>query len=131
MGVTHRHRRRGTGSTAATAAPPQASATAYPQRTDGTAIAALVLAIAAFVVCPVIPAVIALALIPGARRSITVSGGTVGGLGVLTAAKIIAWVNLGLALFFLGAVIIAAISSSTSSQNALAGAQLVRAWAVR
>jgi hypothetical protein len=93
---------------------------APPRRTDGTAITALILAIVSFVVCPVIPAIIALAMIPGSRRTIVASGGTVEGLGLLTAAKIIAWIHLGLVLvgvvFFVVAV---AISAGTSS-NALA-----------
>ena len=90
-------------------------------RTDGTAVAALVLAIAAFVVCPLIPAVVALALIPGSRRTIQASGGAVGGLGLLTAAKIIAWINIGLGVLGLGAFIIAVIASSaTSTSNAVA-----------
>ena len=48
---------------------------APPRRTDGTAITALILAIVSFVVCPVIPAVIALAMIPSSRRTIMASGG--------------------------------------------------------
>jgi hypothetical protein len=89
-------------------------------KTDGTAIAALCLAIA-FVICPVIPAVIALAMIPGSRRTIAASGGAVSGLGILTAAKVIGWINIGLGLLGLGAFIIAVIASSaSSSSNALA-----------
>ena len=91
------------------------------QRTDGTAVAALVLAIASFVVCPLIPAIIALALIPGSRRTIEVSGGTVTGLGLLKAAKIVAWIEIGLCVL-VGILVIIGIASSSSSSNALAWA---------
>jgi hypothetical protein len=89
-------------------------------RTDGTAIAALVLAICSFLVCPIIPAVIALAMVPGSRRTIYASGGSVSGLGLLSATKIIAWINIGLAVVGIGAIVlIALVSSSTDTTNAL------------
>jgi hypothetical protein len=82
-------------------------------------VTALVLAIASFVVCPVLLAVIALALIPGSRRTIRASGGAVEGESLLTAAKIIALINLALfGLVLVGvivAIIVAAVSSSASS----------------
>jgi hypothetical protein len=96
----------------------------YPgsKRTDGTAIGALILAIASFVICPLIPAIIALVLIPGSRRTIRASGGTIEGEGLLTAAKIISLINIGLsAVVFVGfviAIIVAAGSSSSSSLGA-------------
>lgn len=69
--------------------------TPAPQ-TDGTAITALVLSIASFVVCPLIPSVVALALVPSSKRKIDESRGAVTGEGLLTAAKIISWINIGL-----------------------------------
>jgi hypothetical protein len=95
----------------------------YPgtaRRTDGTAIAALVLAITSFIVCPLIPAIVALAMIPGARRTIVSSGGAVEGLGILTAAKVIAWINVGLCALGLAFFILAVAVSSSSSNNAVA-----------
>ncbi len=62
------------------------------------------LAIASFVllptfilapVCPIL-AIVALGLCPSSRRKIRSSGGTLTGEGLLTAAKIVAWINLGL-----------------------------------
>lgn len=110
--------------------PPPATFSSYPQgyggyagaapRTDGAAIAALVLSICSFVVCPLIPAVVALALIPGSRRTINNSGGAVAGLGLLTAAKIISWINVGLVVVVFGIIVIAALASSGSSSNGLA-----------
>ncbi|MDP8976589.1 MAG: hypothetical protein M3N28_09570 [Actinomycetota bacterium] len=80
--------------------PPPGGYGGYSQRptpqTEGTAITVLVLAIASFVICPVIPAVVALFMCPGARRKIEGSGGALTGEGLVTAAKIISWVNLGL-----------------------------------
>jgi len=80
----------------------------------------LVLAIASFIVCPLIPAVAALAMIPGARRAIVASGGTVEGLGILTAAKVIAWVNVGLCVLGVAAFVIAVAVSPPLSSNTLA-----------
>lgn len=74
----------------------------YPlaPKTDGTAIAVLVLAISSFVVLPVIPAVVALVLAPGAERDIAAAGGRLTGEGLLRAGRIVAWVHLGLCLAF-------------------------------
>lgn len=94
-----------------------------PAQTEGTAITVLVLAIVSFVVCPIIPAVVALFMCPGARRKIEGSGGALTGEGLVTAARIISWVNIGLwgagiALFVvLG--IIGAIASRSSDEFSL------------
>jgi hypothetical protein len=79
------------------------------------AIAALILAIASFVICPVIPSVIALILAASAKRNIDESGGMKDGLGLVTAARIIAWVNLGLAAVVIAIVVIVAIVSAGST----------------
>ena len=90
-------------------------------RNSGTAIAALVVAIASFVVCPLIPAIIALVLARNARNEIANSGGTVTGEGLVTAARVISWINIvlwvALGLVFLVVIIIGAAvgNSSTSS----------------
>jgi hypothetical protein len=63
-------------------------------------VAVLVLAVCSFVVFPVVPAVVALALAPGASRDIAAAGGRLTGDGLLKAGRIVAWVNLGLALGF-------------------------------
>ena len=73
-----------------------------------------------FVVCGLgfIPAVIALALAPGARREIEASGGALGGASQLRAGKIMAWITLGLTalgLIILIAVIALAVSASDST----------------
>ena len=78
------------------------------------------LAIASFVVCPLIPAIVALVLCGSARKEIANSGGTVGGEGLISAARIIAWINIGLAvlgiLLTIVIIIIAAATNDSSSQ---------------
>ena len=88
------------------------------------------LAICSFIVCPLIPAIVALFLASSAKRSIDASNGALDGESLVTAARIIAWINIGLCL--LGIVlavvliIVAAATSSTSntltSVHALVGA---------
>ena len=89
----------------------------YAPKTDGSAVAALVLAISSFVICPLITAVVALFLASGAGRRIDQSGGTLEGRGMVTAAKIISWINIGLTVLIFGAIILAAVFSSTSSSS--------------
>ncbi len=90
-----------------------------PQRqTDSTAIAALVLAIVSFYVFPVIPAIVALALCPSARRNIESSGGRLTGEGLVTAAKAISWVNIALwSLIVIAVVIIAIVAAALDDTN--------------
>jgi hypothetical protein len=71
----------------------------------------LILAIASFVFCPVIPAIVALAMAPGAKGKIAESRGAKDGEGLITAGVIIAWINLACAaLFLIGAIAIVAAS---------------------
>ena len=65
-------------------------------RTSSTAIVALVLAISSFVVCPVVAPIVALVLASTANREIAESGGWITGEGLVSAAKIIAWINLAI-----------------------------------
>jgi hypothetical protein len=64
--------------------------------TSANAIVALVLAILSFPVCPVIFAIIALVLAKSADREIAESHGTKEGTGLVRAARIIGWINIGL-----------------------------------
>ncbi|MDQ3574398.1 MAG: hypothetical protein M3404_05660 [Actinomycetota bacterium] len=66
-------------------------------RTEGTAIAVLVLSIASFYVfgVGVVMAIVALALCPSAGRNIEASDGALTGEGLVTAARTIAWINIG------------------------------------
>ncbi|MGH2767347.1 MAG: hypothetical protein ACRDIF_00070 [Actinomycetota bacterium] len=83
------------------------------RETEGTAIAALVLAIVSFVVLPLVPAIVALFLCRTASRKIRGSGGTLGGQGLVTAARVVAWVNVGLSVLALIGLIVAIVAFST------------------
>lgn len=100
--------------------PPAPQPPAYgpmPQNSS-SAIVALVLSIASWVVCPVIPAIVALVFASKADREIAMSNGWVTGAGMVTASKIVAWINIGLyaALAAIGVlvVVLAAITGSLS-----------------
>lgn len=79
-----------------------------PSQTDNKAVVGLILAIASWVVCPLITAVIALVLAGQSNRAIDASGGRLEGRSMNTATKWVAWANIivtvllivaGLALF--------------------------------
>ncbi len=82
--------------------------------TDRGATWALVLAILSFVLLPLVGAVVALFLAAGAQHRIEASGGTLGGIGRVTAAKVLAWINLALlALAAVGAIVGLVVTNST------------------
>lgn len=97
---------------------PQPPAYGPTPQNSSSAIVALVLSIASWVVCPVIPAIVALVFASKADREIAVSNGWVTGAGMVTASKIVAWINIGLyaALAAIGVlvVVLAAITGSLS-----------------
>ena len=76
---------------------------------------ALVLAILSFVVCPVLPAIVALVLASSADQEIRASGGRISGQGLSKAAKIISWINLGLSV--LGVIGIFALAGLASTSG--------------
>jgi hypothetical protein len=92
--------------------PPPPGSQPFPTggRTDGAAIAALILAISSFVICPVIPAVVALVVTSTARKNIAASGGVLQGENLCQVATVVAWINIGLfvALVVVGALVLVA-----------------------
>ena len=64
-------------------------------QTSNSAIVALVLAIGAWFVCPIIPAIVALVFANKADKEIAAGNGWVTGGGLVTASKIVAWINIG------------------------------------
>lgn len=93
--------------------PPAAPAPGYQPspggapRTSGRATTVLVLGISSLVLLcavlvflpvSVVPAIIALALAPGAKREINASGGALTGLGAVKAGVICSWVAVGLSI---------------------------------
>jgi Domain of unknown function (DUF4190) len=91
---------------------------AAPQ-TSSNAIVALVLAITSWVVCPIIFAIVALVFANMGSKEIKASGGRVTGEGLVTGAKVVAWINIGLwtALILIGifAFAIIAVAGGMSS----------------
>ena len=84
---------------AAPTAPPPAPGAAPPVAatppTSTNAIVGLVLAIASWLVCPLIASIAALFVARSSDREIAASGGRVSGSGLNTATRIIAWINIG------------------------------------
>ena len=74
--------------------PPPGAGAYTPPRTEGTAIAALICSIGSWVLCPMILAVVALALAHAAGNKIDASAGRVTGEGLVRAAQIIAWIHI-------------------------------------
>ena len=89
-------------------APPAPPAYGPTPQTSNSAVAALVLSIVSWVICPIIPAIIALVFANKAEKEIAVSNGWVTGGGLVTASKIVSWINIGLyaALIAIGVAII-------------------------
>jgi hypothetical protein len=102
-------------------APVRAAGYAAPLPTTNTyAIVALVLAIMSFLLCPIVPAIFALVLAGTGKRQITASGGQQTGEGMVTAARVLSWLNIGLAtllviIFVVIAVFLAGTASGVSS----------------
>ena len=85
-----------------------------PATQSGKAIAILVLGICGLMfMCAygigVVPAIVALALAPSARREITASGGRLQGDGFIKAGVICSWVTIGIAAVLIVAVIVAVL----------------------
>jgi hypothetical protein len=69
------------------------------------------------VICPLIPAVVALILGANARKKIVQSGGRLGGLGLVTAATIVSWVNIGLCALGIVAIILIAVFADPNTSS--------------
>ena len=78
--------------------------------TSGLAIGALICAIGSFFVCPVIGAVVAIALAYNASNHIADSGGSIRGSGMATAAKVLGWIHLALAILLVLAIDLALLN---------------------
>jgi hypothetical protein len=66
----------------------------FRPQTEPSAILAVVLAVLAWVACPILAAIAALMIAGGAKAKIDMSGGAFTGLGLVTAARWIAWIHL-------------------------------------
>lgn len=78
------------------------------------------LGIATWLICPIVPAIIALALAPGARREINASGGWVTGREMVTVGVVLSWVHLGLlalAALVLAVLFVVALAAGTPTPS--------------
>ena len=87
------------------------------RQTSSDAIVALVLSLLSWVFCPVVMAIVALVFAGKAKTAIEASNGWIDGGGMVTAAKIISWINiivtvLGTILFIIFALILGATSTT-------------------
>lgn len=80
-------------------------------QSSNNAVAALVLSILSWLLCPVLPAIVALVLAGKASRDIQASNGWLTGSGMVTWARVLSWVNIAVVgvlfiiLFAVGAMI--------------------------
>jgi Domain of unknown function (DUF4190) len=88
-------------------APPPPSYSYAPPQTDGKAVAALVCAVASFVIFPFFPAVVAVVLASSSRKEIAASGGRLTGESLALSAFIVGWINIVLCI--LGLVVMFAV----------------------
>ena len=86
-----------------------------PQETSSKAVVALVCAIASFVVFPLAPAIAALVVAGSATREIDASGGRLTGRGLVTGARITAWVNIALCALALVALLLALVVAGSAT----------------
>lgn len=87
-------------------------------RTSSNAVVAVVLAICSFLVCPLVPAIVALFLASSAQKEIAASGGWVTGEGLVTGARIASWINIGLCVAGILFVAIVLLAAGTSASGA-------------
>jgi hypothetical protein len=80
------------------AMPPAPQGDQMRPQTSTSAIIALVLSIASWIVCPLITSIVAIVMAYQADKEIRNSGGQVTGQGLSFAAKIIAWINIGVSV---------------------------------
>jgi hypothetical protein len=86
-------------------------------KTDGTAIAAFILAIGSWVICPLIAAVVALVLAHVAGNKIDASGGRLTGEGLVRAAQIIAWIHIALVTLVTVGIAVALVANDSSGSS--------------
>ena len=98
---------------------PTTPAPGFPPRNAGLAIAVLVLGVVGLcLICAygigIIPAIVGLALAPGARRQIAESGGSLTGNSFIKTGVICSWVAIGLVIvaFVIGLIVLAVAAST-------------------
>jgi hypothetical protein len=87
-------------------------------RTEGTATAALVTAIVALPLCAPLGGIIALILASTASKKIAASGGALEGKGLVTAARVIGWIEVSLLAVILCIAAITLLGNNASTKFA-------------
>jgi hypothetical protein len=90
--------------------PPGGSGSQSTPKTNGLAIASLVLGIAQIFAC-IVGAILALVFGYISRRQIDESGGTQGGRGMAIAGIFLGWIGIGLAIVYVIVIVIVVIAS--------------------
>ncbi|MGQ0464318.1 MAG: hypothetical protein ACT4QG_03245 [Sporichthyaceae bacterium] len=86
-------------------------------RTSLQSIAVLVLGVASLTVFWGVAGIVALILAPGAKREIAVSGGAVGGAGLVRAGVICSWISIALTVLALAVIALFLFAFGTTSQT--------------
>jgi hypothetical protein len=66
----------------------------FRPQTEPSAVLAVILAVLAWVACPILAAIAALMIAGGAKAKIDMSGGAFTGLGLVTLARWLAWIHI-------------------------------------
>ena len=87
--------------------------------TSSNAVVALILAILSWAVCPIIASIVAIVFASLAATEINASQGRIGGRGLVTAARIIAWINIGItaAVILIGLLILIVVVLASSGTH--------------
>ncbi|MCX8528139.1 MAG: hypothetical protein ORN20_08370 [Candidatus Nanopelagicales bacterium] len=107
-------------STATSGLPPVAGSTvAVAVPTSSNAVVALILAIVSWAICPVISAIVALVFASMAAKEIQAGEGRIAGRGLVTAARMVAWINIGVmaATLVIGLLVVVIIAIASYSTN--------------
>lgn len=104
--------------------PPPGYAPLARRQTDGMAVAALIMGIGGFFICPLVFGVLAVIFGYMGRSNIQKSGGVLEGDSFCTAGIILGFIQIGITLFFIILWVIIAIIAATSNASALAPAIL-------
>lgn len=104
--------------------PPPGYAPLARRQTDGMAVAALIMGIGGFFICPLVFGVLAVIFGYMGRGNIQKSGGVLEGDSFCTAGIILGFIQIGITLFFIILWVIIAIIAASSSASALAPAIL-------
>jgi hypothetical protein len=104
--------------------PPPGYAPMARRQTDGMAVAALIMGIGGFFICPIVFGVLAVIFGYMGRGNIQKSGGVLEGDSFCTAGIILGFIQIGITLFFIILWVIIAIIAATSNASVLAPAIL-------